>query len=167
MKKFMIVVLVVLSFSLPLKAFGPTFGIRGGMDMQIFGNGTSESEWWPSFGALAELNLPLMPISFRGDVGYAFHTEEDVTSSDLSIIVSGKYSISPPLSPIGFYLGVGPGFHLLKVGDLDSKSYFGAHVYAGLDLKMGLNVFVEGGYGMIFPDEGSWSQVVVRGGMRL
>jgi hypothetical protein len=170
MKKLVLLVLPVmllLLISLPAEALGPSFGLKGGMDMQMFGNGESVSQWWPSFGGLVELSLPAVPIAFRGEAGYAWHIEEDITSSDMNVIVSGKYSISPPLSPLGFYLGAGPGLHIFKVGDFDSESYFGIHAYAGLNIKMGLNILVEAGYGMIFPDAGSWNQLNLKLGMML
>jgi hypothetical protein len=57
--------------------------------------------------------------------------------------------------------------HIFKVGDFDSESYFGIHAYAGLNIKMGLNILVEAGYGMIFPDAGSWNQLNLKLGMML
>ncbi len=167
MKKCILIAVILLLASLPLNALLPSFGIKGGMDMQMFGNGDTETEWWPSFGAFVELNLPMIPIAFRGEAGYAWHSQDEITSSDMNVIVSGKYSISPPLSPIGFYIGAGPGLHIFKVGDLESENYFGAHVYTGLNIKMGLNLFLEGGYGMMFPEEGSWSQLNLKLGMML
>ncbi|MCW4042394.1 MAG: outer membrane beta-barrel protein [Candidatus Bathyarchaeota archaeon] len=166
MKKYMLVVLFLLLATLPLNGLVSS-GIKGGVDMQMFGNGNKETEWWSSFGMLAEFNLPVLPIAFRGEAGYAWHSENAITSSDLNIIISAKYSISPPLSPLGFYLGAGPGFHILKTGDLESENYFGVHIYTGLNLRMGVNLFVEGGYGIIFPEDGSWNQFNIKLGVML
>ena len=164
MRQYILIVVFLLLGSLPLNALIAT-GLKGGMDYQMFGNGETNSEWWPSFGIYAEINLPVLPIAFRGEAGYAWHSQDDITSSDMNVIISGKFSISPPLSPIGFYLGAGPGMHIFKVGDLDSEVYFGAHVYTGLHIKMGLNILIEGGYGMMFPEEGSWNQLNLKLGL--
>lgn len=166
MKKYMLVVIFLLLATLPLNGLVSS-GIKAGVDMQMFGNDETETQWWPSFGLLAEFNLPVLPIAFRGEAGYAWHSENDTTSSDMNIIISAKYSISPPLSPLGFYLGAGPGFHILKTGDLESESYFGVHIYTGLNLRMGVNLFVEGGYGIIFPEEDSWNQFNIKLGVML
>lgn len=173
MKKYMLVVLFLLLATLPLNGLVSS-GIKAGVDMQMFGNGNKETEWWPSFGLIAEFNLPVLPIAFRGEAGYAWHSENDTKSSDMNIIISAKYSISPPLLPIGFYLGVGPGLHIFKEGEA-SDNIFGAHVYTGLNIKMGLNLIVEAGYGMLFlgedsqtyPDKSSLNQVNLKLGLGL
>lgn len=179
MKKFMLIGVVLLVVSLPLHALGPSFGIKGGFDKQSFEDlplfiktlppldcNDSLSKGWASFGAIVELNIPLMPIGLRGEANYAWSSAMDTTASDMNAIISAKFIVSPPLSPIGFYLGAGPSLHILNWGS-ESKNCFGAQIYTGLNLKMGLNLFLEGGYGIMFPEEGSWSQLSLKLGMML
>lgn len=168
MKKHIIIIILLVLCSLPLNGLISS-GIKGGTDYQMFGNEESIKEWWYSFGLLAELNFPILPIAVRGELSYAWHivSETNNTSSDMNFILSGKYSLSPPLMPIDFYIGAGPGLHIYKIEEQDTKNYFGAHIYAGLGIKMGINIFAEAGYGMIFPEEGSWNQINLKVGMML
>jgi hypothetical protein len=167
MKKCTIIFLVIFVVSIPALALMPKFGLKVGVDKQSFENLTlfpvtsyndSLSEWWPSVGALVEISLPLMPFALRGEADYDRKSLGDSSATDLCLTVSGKFSVSPPLSPIGFYLGAGPSLHILS-WEGSSENIYGAQVYAGVNLKLGLSIFGEVGYGMMFPSEGSWSQM--------
>ncbi len=167
MKKFLIVFLVMFVISIPSLALMPKFGLKVGMDKQSFEDLTlfpdstyndSLSEWWPSIGVLVEISLPLMPLALRGEADYARKSVGDSSVTDLCLTVSGKFSVSPPLSPLGFYLGAGPSLHILS-WEGNSENIYGAQIYAGVNLKLGLSIFGEVGYGIMFPSEGSWSQI--------
>lgn len=164
MKNRIIIGILLELFALPLNGLISS-GIKGDMNYQMFGN--DESEWWYSFGLLAELNFPILPLSARGELGYAWNIESgtNIVSSDMNFILSVKYTLTPPLMPIDFYLGAGPGLHIYKVEEQETKNYFGAHIYSGLGIKMGMNIFAEAGFGMIFPEEGSWNQVNLKAGI--
>jgi len=173
MKKLLIVFLISFVFSIPSQALLPEFGLKVGYDKQSFENmgiiapvdyNDSLSTWWPSVGALAEMSFPLLPFGLRGEASYAFRSVNDTTATDICLSVSGKFIVSPPLSPLGFYLGAGPSLHFLSWGD-ESENIYGGQVYAGANLKLGLSVFGEVGYGKMFPSEGSWSQINVKFGM--
>lgn len=171
MKKFFTAVLLLMFVVTPLYALGPSFGIKGGIDNQSFSdysnfNDDSLSGMWPSFGGLIELNIPLTPISVRGAGNFSWSSIDTTSVSDMNVSVSGKFSISPPLMPVGFYLGAGPSLHVLNLGE-NSNSNFGADFYTGLSLNLGINAFIEGGYSIMFPDSGSWSQINLKIGMML
>ncbi len=166
MKNRIVIGILLVLFTLPLNGLIKS-GITGGTYYQMIGNDESLKEWWYSFGLLAELNLPVLPLSARGELGYAWYIKNTTheTSSDMNFILSAKYSLTPPLMPIDFYLGAGPGLHIYKVEGQETKNYFGVHIYSGLGIKMGMNVFAEAGFGMIFPEEGSWNQVNLKAGV--
>lgn len=169
MKKLFVLTGLILLLSMPLNALGPSFGIKGGADLQMTEyDGVSDSQWWPSFGGVAEISFPMMPLSFRADLGYAWHSENDITFTDLSLGLAGKMNFAPPLSPIGFYLGAGPGMHIVSsdIEGSESENYFAIYAFGGAELKMMLNLFAEVGYSYLFPDEGSWSQVNLKAGMK-
>jgi hypothetical protein len=158
--------------SIPVLALMPKFGLKVGADKQNFEDITlfpaiyndSLSTWWPSIGALVEVSLPLMPFAIRGEADYARKSIGDSSLTDLCLTVSGKFSVSPPLSPLGFYLGAGPSLHILS-WESESENIYGGQIYAGVNLKLGLNIFGEVGYGMMFPSDGSWSQINAKLGM--
>ncbi len=181
MKKILIVFFVVFMISIPAWALLPEFGLKVGYDKQNFGYSELTgivgpfdirsdppedllSVWWLSVGLVTDLNLPLLPFGLRGEASYAWKSVNDITASNICLAISGKFIFSPPLLPLGFYLGVGPTLNYLKRG-AGSENIYGAQVYAGANLKLGLNVFGEVGYGYMFPEEGSWSQINVKFGM--
>jgi hypothetical protein len=166
MKNRIIIGILLVLFTLPLNGLISS-GIKGGTTYQMFGNDESFKEWWYSFGLLAELNFPVLPLSVRGELGYAWYikTGRNIMYSDMNFTLSVKYTLTPPLMPIDFYLGAGPGLHIYKVEEQETKNYFGAHIYSGLGIKMGMNIFAEAGFGMIFPEEGSWNQINLKAGL--
>jgi hypothetical protein len=173
MKKYTIIFLLIFVSSIPVLALMPKFGLKVGMDKQSFEDLTvfpdssyndSLGNWWPSIGALVEISLPLMPLALRGEADYDRKSLGDSSATDLGLTVSGKFSVSPPLSPLGFYLGAGPSLHILS-WEGTSENIYGAQLYAGVNLKLGLDIFGEVGYGIMFPSEGSWSQINAKFGM--
>ena len=166
MKNRIIIGILLVLFTLPLNGLISS-GLTGGTNYQMIGNDESFKEWWYSFGILAELKFPVLPLSVRGDLCYSWYIKNitHVTSSDVNLILSAKYTLTPPLMPIDFYLGAGPGLHIYKVGEQELENYFGAHIYSGLVIKMGMNIFAEAGFGMIFPEEGSWKQFNLKAGV--
>lgn len=173
MKRYMVLFLLIFVISVPSRALVPEFGVKLGIDNQKFENlellndynyNDSLSKIWPSVGAFVKVDIPLLPFALRGEANYGWSAVGDSTATDLNIVVSGMFSVSPPLSPLGFYLGAGPSLHILRL-ESQSENIYGAQVYGGLDIKMGLDIFVEGGYAMMFPGEGSWNQFNAKLGM--
>jgi hypothetical protein len=173
MKKFLMISIILFSVSIPSLALMPQLGIKVGVDNQSFEDMTlfttdnyndSLSTWWASIGVLGEIGLPFLPVAIRGEADYARESIGDSSVTDLCIGVSGKLSFSPPLSPLGLYLGAGPSLHILSL-EGESENIYGLQLYAGINLKLGLNIFGEVGYGKMFPSEGSWSQTNVKVGI--
>lgn len=161
------------------KAQKPSFGVKGGLIAQTFGNGTSVSQTWPVISGLMEFTVPNLPFAICGSAGFSWHSEKSGGTStsirDIAIIAGGKFKKELPESPIGFYGSGGPGIHLYSweskydgqsLGS-ESKTWMGIHLFGGMEYSAGSpTYFGEIGWGKILPDEGSWTQFVFAGGIR-
>ncbi len=165
----------------------PRFGFKGGVVFNTSDNGSSKSETWPIIGGLIELSLPLpmIPFALRTEVEFSWHTEEkiwDLGEEIVHITISGRdikvnfgyKNTWYILSPIEFYTGAAPEIHIcsaeVKVnGETNSEldTWIGFHLFGGMECSIrGPTFFGEVGWGVIFPDEGSWSQFVFAGGVK-
>jgi hypothetical protein len=173
MKRFVFCI-VLLLVSIPISAgiLGISAGATGGVERWKLNIERAETQTFAAVGLTATLSPPFIPVGIRGGVEYAWKTVEDVTISDIFILLGLEYSVAPPLFPASFYLGTGlemATFATSKNGVREGSSTdFGVLFYGGINFCMGLTaIFVESGYGIIFAEELNYSHIPIRGGIKV
>ncbi len=167
MKKFALC-LILLLVSVPLSAgiLGLSAGITGGVELwNTEGSGT---QTFTGIGLTATISPPILPISIRGGLEYAWKSYPgDVKLTDIIILLGLERSIAPPFSPASLYLGIGGEMSTVGNGQDESVTDFGFLIYGGINLSMGMMaVFAETGYGMIFADP-NYTHIPIRGGIKV
>jgi hypothetical protein len=178
MKKFALCFILLL-VSLPLSAgiLGLSAGVTGGIENWKLDVEGEETQSLNAVGLTATFSPPIIPLSIRGDVEYAWTNVEtpagDVKLSDVFILLGLEYSIAPPFFPLSLYIGA--GYEISTIGgeyldylDYEEATDNGFLIYGGLNLSLGpLGVFAETGYGTIFAEEGNITHVPIRGGIKI
>ncbi len=172
MKK-LVFCLVLLFVSMPLfaGATGIGIGIHGGIEMMVVDTTT---ETYPAIGGIVDFSLPGIPIGLRAGGEYAWKSfEGDASASSIIILLAGQYNVVLPGAPMSFYIGAGGQMAMSSMDlpdplpDPDSENNFGFLAYAGANYNMGMmGLFAEVGYGMIFTDPESTTNIPIRGGIK-
>jgi hypothetical protein len=167
MKKF-VFCFVILLVSVPLLAGVTGIGIggHGGIEMMVIDTTT---EIYPAVGGMIDFSLPGIPIGLRGDFDYTWKSENDIKTTYMIILLAGQYNLVLPGAPMSFYVGAGGEMAIYSSGieDDDSETNFGFIVYGGANYSMGMmGLFGEVGYGMIFTDPESTTNIPIRGGIK-
>lgn len=168
MKK-VIFCLALLLVSTPLFAgvMGLGIGLHGGVEMMISSEEDAETQNFMAIGGALDFSLPGIPIGLRGDFDYAWKTIEDVKYTSMIILLAGQYNVVLPGAPMSFYLGAGGQMAMSSAEGTDSETDFGFLGYAGANYSMGMMaIFAEVGYGMIFTDPSSTTNIPIRGGIK-
>jgi hypothetical protein len=170
MKK-LIFCLILLLVSTPLFAgvMGLGIGLHGGVEMLISSEEGAETETFTAIGGALDFSLPGIPIGLRGDFEYAWKTIEDVKYTDMLILLAGQYNVTLPGAPMSFYVGAGGQLSMFSSDEpgAETENDFGFLAYAGANYSMGMmGIFAEVGYGMIFSDPESVTNIPIRGGIK-
>jgi hypothetical protein len=160
--------LILLFVSMPLLAgaTGIGIGIHGGIEMMVVDTTT---ETYPAIGGIVDFSLPGIPIGLRGGCEYAWKSYDDYKVTDIIILLAGQYNVVLPGAPMSFYLGAGGQLCMAStdIPDSEGSTDFGFLAYAGANYSMGMmGIFAEVGYGMIFSDPESATNIPIRGGIK-
>jgi hypothetical protein len=161
--------LVLLFVSMPLLAgpIGLGIGVGGGIEMMVPDEG--ETQNFIAIGGMVDFSLPGIPIGLRGGFEYAWKSIDDVKYTDMIILLAGQYNVSLPGAPMSFYIGAGGQLCMgsSDIPDSEGATDFGFLAYAGANYSMGMmGIFAEVGYGMIFTDPESTTNIPIRGGIK-
>jgi hypothetical protein len=161
--------LVLLFVSMPLLAgmMGIGIGLHGGVEMMVPDEGDTET--FPAIGGALDFSLPGIPVGIRGDFEYAWKTIGEVKYTEIIILLAGQYNVVLPGAPMSFYLGAGGQLCMgsSDIPDSEGSTDFGFLAYAGANYSMGMmGIFAEVGYGMIFSDPESVTNIPIRGGIK-
>jgi len=172
-KIFPCIILLLVSISL-------SAGATGGIEMWTVEEVGTET--FPAIGINATFSPLIIPIGIRGGIEYSWKHEEDVpvigdvSTSIFFILLGLEYYISPPLSPVSFYIGSGAEIITISgsssgsiTGDYSySSTKFGFLVYTGVSFDMGLmGFFAETGYGTVFAEDANITHIPIRGGIKV
>jgi hypothetical protein len=168
--------LILLFVSIPLLAgaTGIGIGLHGGIEMMVSSAEGAETETFPAIGALVDFSLPGIPIGLRAGGEYSWKSYDvpiigEYKLTDIIILLAGQYNVVLPGAPMSFYLGAG-GQLCMASSDAEgseSSTDFGFLAYGGANYSMGMiGIFAEVGYGMIFSDPESVTNIPIRGGIK-
>lgn len=175
MKKF-VFCLVLLLVSTPLLAgvTGIGVGLHGGIEMMVSSAEGAETETFTAIGGMVDFSLPGIPIGLRGDLDYAWKSYDvpiigEYKATTMIILLAGQYNLVLPGAPMSFYLGAGGQMAMSStdIPDSEGATDLGFLAYAGANYSMGnMGIFAEVGYGMIFSDPESVTNIPIRGGIK-
>lgn len=157
-----------------------SFGISGGAAIPTGDFGDAFKTGYSVDGILT-IKPPVLPVSFRGEVGYTRFDAKDFDGADVRAhtrFISGVANLvytfpSPATSVIRPYLIGGVGIYNGRIADDDDDAHFNLGTKVGLNGGVGLEVpltgitvFGEARYTSVFTDNSHANYIPLRVGIR-